>query len=89
MNTFELDSGFEVLPSDDQYIGYKEAYKHGKQHYLEYKHTREEIMYYIVYCTKHKDESREHFINGWLYQQWVEKNEQLQRMSLLRDQREI
>ena len=81
MNSFELDSGFEVLPSDDQYLSMKAAYKFGK------------FCYYFkdmnpIVPNKYSEEDREHFINGWLYQQWVVKNERIQRMSLLREQRE-
>ena len=67
MNSFELDSGFELqLPSDDEYLDMKEAYKFGKLCYY-FKDPDPRIP------SRFTDVEKEHYMNGWLYQQWLEK----------------
>ena len=65
MNSFELDSDFEILPSDDEYFRMKKVYKLGKFCYY-FKDTQP------IVPSRYNEVDREHFINGWLYQQWLE-----------------
>ena len=67
-----LDFDALVLPSDDEYIGYKEAYKAGKIWFSTKWDGQEHVIHHLVTSTNYDMEQREHFINGWLYQQWLE-----------------
>ena len=77
MNEFEFELGFEELPSDDEYLDYKTAYKRGKSQYLEHKDIMDKTgILWSPLCPYDGDDIRStHFINGWRYQQWLSINE--------------
>ena len=74
MNEFEFDNGFEVLHTDNEYLDMKDAYKRGKKAYKAY--GWEPCMVgYIPSIDYSNEVLQEHFINGWLYQQWIEEQD--------------
>ena len=66
MNEFEHDLGFEELPTDDEYLDMKAAYKQGKAYYPELP---------LFNVGQYSEIERTHFLNGWAYSQWLEKQE--------------
>lgn len=51
----------ELMPTDDEYLDMKTAYRLGKQHYP-----------LDVVQVRWTEIEQIHFTNGWLYQQWLE-----------------
>ena len=64
MNDWEFELGFEELPSDDEYLDMKAAYKAGK-----------EYVPGTVWRMFRTQIEQDHYVNGMLYTQWLEKHD--------------
>ena len=77
MNEFEFELGFEELPSDDEYLDMKAAYKLGKKDFIAATVVQKETgVLWTPFSPYHFDDIRHtHYMNGWQYQLWVSINE--------------